>query len=104
MRIDPVQVAAILTKEADAAPVRRDPAPQTEPPDRPRLEKPRDPAVPVQKQLNVSIDADKNIIYQFLDVRTGELIQQVPPQEVLQVIRQIADLLRESETRLRVTI
>lgn len=104
MRIDPVQVAAILTQEADAAPIRRDPAPQTEPPDRPRLEKPRDPALPAQKQLSVSIDADKNITYQFLDVRTGELIQQGPPQKVVQVIRRIADLLRESETRLRISI
>jgi uncharacterized FlaG/YvyC family protein len=54
--------------------------------------------------MNVSIDSDKNVIYQFLDAHTGEIVQQVPPEEVLQVMRSIADMLRHAEQKLNISI
>jgi uncharacterized FlaG/YvyC family protein len=54
--------------------------------------------------MSVSIDSDKNVIYQFLDARTGEVVQQVPPEQVLRVIRSIADMLRQSEPKLEISI
>ena len=75
-------------------------AEETRPSEQPKAPSP----APVPKQLSVFIDGDKNVIYQFLDTRTGEVLQQVPPEEVLAVMRSIADMLRESEQKLHITI
>jgi hypothetical protein len=105
MRIDPLQVAATMN-QADLASVRRIPMPQTSPTQSPRPELPKaaPPPAPAQTQISVSVDSDKNVIYQFLDMRTGEVVQQVPPEQVLQVMRSIADLLRQSEQKLEITV
>lgn len=103
MRIDPVQVAA-RSNQAESAFARRSSMPQ--PPKQEKSVKEETkaavPAAPAQAQISVSIDKDKNVIYQFLDPRTGEVLQQVPPEQVLQVMRSIADLLRQSEKKLEI--
>jgi len=55
-------------------------------------------------QISVIMDQDKNVIYQFLDARTGEILQQVPPEQVLQVMRCIAENLRQAEQKFEITI
>ncbi len=105
MRIDPLQVAAIMN-QADLASVRPDPKPQKIQQESPLPQLPKSAAValPAPTQLSVSIDSDKNVIYEFLDARTGELVQQIPPEQVLKIMRSIADLLRQSEQKLEITI
>jgi hypothetical protein len=70
----------------------------------PQPSKPAAAEVRPATQISVTIDGDKNVIYQFLDARTGQVVQQVPPQEVLQVMRSIADLLRQSEQKVDLSI
>ena len=50
----------------------------------------------------ISIDQDRNTIYRFLDQRTGVLIRQVPPEEVLRVMRNINEMLQASEQKVKV--
>ena len=106
MCIDPVQVAAMANAQDTTA--RRNVLPpaakliaQT-----PVAQQPKAPPVtlPTPRQMSVSIDNDKNVIYRFLDTQTGEVVQQVPPEEVLQVMRSIADMLRQAEQKLDISM
>jgi uncharacterized iron-regulated membrane protein len=107
MRIDAIQVAAMINQQ-DLASLRRTPLQQPAKPVEaaPQTQQPKAPpvTVPAPTQMNVSIDSDKNVIYQFLDAHTGEIVQQVPPEEVLQVMRSIADMLRHAEQKLNISI
>ena len=62
------------------------------------------PAIPQPNQLNVSVDEKQNVIYRFTDPNSGELVRQVPPEEILRIMRNIEDLLHESEQKLKVTL
>jgi uncharacterized FlaG/YvyC family protein len=59
---------------------------------------------PEPSQLNVSLDDKQNVIYRFTDPANGEVIRQVPPEQILRIMRNIEDLLRESEQKLKVTL
>lgn len=64
----------------------------------------RAPSTGPQPQiLNVTIDQNKNTIYRFTDEKTGDLIRQVPPEEVLRIMRNVEEVLQESEQKLKVT-
>jgi uncharacterized FlaG/YvyC family protein len=100
MRIDPVQVVASAS-QAEALP--RDSKPRKSAEESRQIEKASPNAmIRAPKQMSVSMDGDHNIIYQFLDARTGEVVQQVPPEQVLQVMRSIAEQLREAEQKLNI--
>jgi hypothetical protein len=107
MRIDLIQVAAMMNQQ-DLASLRRAPSPQPTKSgeDPPVTQQPKAPpiTVPAPTQMNVSIDSDKNVIYQFLDARTGEVLQQVPPEQVLRVMHSIADLLRQAKQKFEVIV
>ena len=107
MRIDLIQVAAMINQQ-DPASLRRILLPQAAKPveDAPQTQQTKASpiTVPAPTQMNVSIDSDQNVIYQFLDAHTGEVVQQVPPEEVLQVMRSIADMLRHAEQKLDISI
>ena len=105
MRIDQVQVATAMNR-ADLASVGRDPLPKGTPAETPHSQESdtAPAAAPSETQISVSIDNDKNVIYQFLDMRTGEVLQQIPPEHVLQVMRSIAELLRQSERKFEVIV
>ncbi len=109
MRID-LTHAALAAAQAEARPgaVRADqarhkapievaesPAPAPEPP---RL------TPPAPQVLTVSIDQSRNTIYRFTDEKTGELVRQVPPEEVLRIMRNIEQLLQKAEQKLKVTL
>jgi hypothetical protein len=49
------------------------------------------------ERVTVSIDASRELVYRFLDPKTGEVVSQVPPEQVLEVVRGIQDLLRAEE-------
>ena len=63
--------------------------------------KPPQPVAP-SVAVAISIDQDRNTIYRFLDQRTGVLIRQVPPEEVLRVMRNIDEMLQASEQKVKV--
>jgi uncharacterized FlaG/YvyC family protein len=63
--------------------------------------------LPQPSQLSVSLDDKQNVIYRFTDPVNGEVVRQVPPEEILRIVRNIEDLLRESEQpvqKLKVTL
>ena len=60
--------------------------------------------LPEPSQLNVSLDDKQNVIYRFTNPSNGDVVRQVPPEEILRIMRNIEDLLRESEQKLKVTI
>jgi len=104
MRIDPVQVAANFN-QAELASARRRPVLKISPEDSASAQyRPTSAPAPAPTQINVSIDGDRNVIYQFLDAHTGEVVQQVPPEQVLRVMRSIADMLRQSEQKFEISI
>jgi hypothetical protein len=60
--------------------------------------------LPQPTQLNVSVDDRQNVIYRFTNPENGNVIRQVPPEEILRIMRDIEDLLHESEQKLKVTL
>jgi len=54
-------------------------------------------ALPEPERVTVSIDASRELVYRFVDARTGDVISQTPPEQVLEVVRGIQDLLRAEE-------
>jgi len=60
--------------------------------------------LPEPNQLNVSVDDKQNVIYRFTDPNNGEVVRQVPPEQILRIMRNIEDLLHESEQKLKVTL
>jgi len=51
-------------------------------------------------QVDASYGEDNRIIYRILDKQSGELIQQIPPEQLLAIARSIQQLLQaEAETR-----
>jgi hypothetical protein len=62
------------------------------------------PPLPVPAAVSVSLDSDRNTIYRFIDPKTGDLIRQIPPEEVLRIMRNIQNLLQQSQRKLEVTL
>lgn len=54
---------------------------------------------PRERSLSISFIENKTIVYRFLDKETGDLVQQVPPEEMLRVMRNIDNLLRTESSR-----
>ncbi|HZQ67140.1 MAG TPA: flagellar protein FlaG [Terriglobales bacterium] len=55
-------------------------------------------AVLPDRKVSVALE-DNQVVYRFIDQRSGELLQQVPPEEVLRVMRNIAELQKEIAQR-----
>ena len=56
-------------------------------------------ALPEPERVSVSFDESRELVYRFADAKTGEVISQIPPEEVLRVVRGIQDLLRAEQPR-----
>ena len=69
-----------------------------------RLPDPAPSPEPQPQLLRVSIDQNRNTIYRFLDEKTGELVRQVPPEEVLRIMRNIEQMLQAAEQKLKITL
>jgi hypothetical protein len=71
------------TRRARPAKVQQDPAPA--------------PVAPSQGQrVEVSFQ-DNTPVYRFVDARSGDLVLQVPPEEVLRVVRSIQQMLQTTQ-------
>jgi hypothetical protein len=56
-------------------------------------------ALPEPARVSVSYDESRELVYRFVDSKSGEVVSQTPPEEVLKVVRGIQDLLRAEESR-----
>lgn len=59
-------------------------------------------AVSSNHEVSVMVDENNRIIYRFVNQRTGEVAQQVPPEELLRVMQNIAEWLRSSGSKVDV--
>jgi hypothetical protein len=93
MHIDAVQVAASAARtslgnsgraSADARPAQKSSPPAQAP-----------ASLPKARELSVSASFIENqiIVYRFVDNQTGAVVQQIPPEELLQVMRSIDEML-----------
>ena len=100
MQIDPLrtrpnsELTPIESKAKSPAP-----RPATVPKDQPPPEHPVAPSVPLPEpvRVTVSVDPTRELVYRFLDPKTGEVVSQIPPEQVLQIVRGIQDLLRSAD-------
>src|SRR3954463_866316 len=51
-------------------------------------------------KVDVSFDRGQHIIYRVVDGKTGDVIQQVPPEELLRVMRNIGEYLQKLESKI----
>jgi hypothetical protein len=52
-----------------------------------------------QERLQISFGDGQILIYRFFDQQTGELVQQIPPEEVLRVVRGIQEMLQKASNQ-----
>ena len=96
MRIDPAKhlpETPAGSREARPAPASAPKTPAAQPPNSHSA-----PAVP-QRSVSVRMDQSQRIYYELIDDSTGEVILQVPPEEVLRVARSITELLEAERER-----
>lgn len=56
-----------------------------------------------QHEVNVVLNENQRIVYKFVDKGTGEVVEQIPPEESLRLIENIQQLLEKSKGNLKVT-
>lgn len=98
MRIDPMSVA---TASAEAGTVRdgtRYGQRSTVPAPEPSIRSSAVTLATSQLEVSVILDEYNKTVYRFVDKTTGELVQQVPPEELLKVMHNIEEMLKQSET------
>jgi hypothetical protein len=95
MRIDPVHIAPAGLQAVTASTITKSrPSPQTAP-----------ESVAPQHEREVSVSmSDNRPVFRFVDKNTGDLIIQVPPEELLRVMRNIGELLRESNQKFKTAL
>ena len=54
---------------------------------------------PPQHSLSIQVDQHRRVVYQVIDARTGEVVRQIPPEEVRRAGEQVDELLRRQESR-----
>jgi hypothetical protein len=71
----------------------------------PPIAPPASNPMPQTSQLDVNVVVEnQHTVYRFVDRQTGDLVQQVPPEELLRVMRSIGELLQQSEQKFNLTI
>lgn len=104
MRIDPIQSSIVAAGTAQAH-SSADPIPASHPHEaEPAASTIKTPIAMSMSEHEVSVQLDDSLhrIYRFVDKRTGDLIQQVPPEELLRVMRNISEMLERSGEHLKV--
>jgi hypothetical protein len=94
MSIDPIAAALALSPSPEPqVPARNSPAAAPAP-----VRSAPEPAQNLpqtrQYQVNASFGEANLIIYRILDKQTGDLIQQIPPEQLLRIARSIQELLK----------
>jgi hypothetical protein len=103
MRIDPTDTSvAVPHSPSNGSPTRAAASPP--PPDpTPAPPKPTSGWQSPQHEVNMVLDPNRNIIYKFVNKDTGEVVEQIPPEETLRMMQDIQNLLQKSEAKLKVT-
>jgi FlaG protein len=99
MSIDPVQLGIVTPplKAGEPEPAKLRPAAAH--PDPPKAEVQVKMPEPRQFQVNASFGQANVIIYRILDKATGDLVQQIPPEQLLQIARSIQEMLQAEQSR-----
>jgi len=50
-----------------------------------------------QHSLSIQVDQHRRVVYQVIDTKTGEVVRQIPPEEVRRAGKQVDELLRRQE-------
>src|SRR5581483_6066673 len=98
MRINPVQVAANQLQPPADKPKERVAA-EISRVDESRFSPGRQSTAPINAQhyeVTVHYDDNQVLVTKFIDQRSGEIVQQIPPDQVLKIIASIQELLKES--------
>jgi len=61
------------------------------------------PEIP-QRRLSIRLEDNKKVVYQIVDEKTGEVVREVPPEEIRRTARRIAELQRSYEAALPRTL
>ncbi len=72
-------------------------------PPQPIQQQPATPPDVPQPKISVKIDQAKQVYYQVIDPRTGEVIRQVPPDDILRIGRNISEFLQSQDTKEKTT-
>ena len=102
MSIEPLQAVVTLGPVVGPAEVaRKQPAQANSAPEAASLAAEALKNLPQARQLevNASFGQANRIIYRILDKETGDLIQQIPPEQLLEMARSIQDLLQAEQSR-----
>jgi len=100
MSIDAVQAAVVLGPSSGAreeAPARS--AFTISSPEFPVVTAAQNVLEPRQFQVNASFGPANLIIYRILDKETGDLIQQIPPEQLLEIARSVRELLQAHQAQ-----
>lgn len=98
MRIEPVQVAANQLQPQADTPKERVPA-ETRPFVESSFSATKPNSAPLDMpRYDVTVHYDENqvLVTKFIDQKSGEVVQQIPPDQVLKIIASIQELLKES--------
>jgi hypothetical protein len=52
-------------------------------------------------KVEVNIDSSQHIIYRVVDQHSGEVVQQIPPEELLRVMRNIGEYLADAQAKVK---
>ena len=58
-------------------------------------------AEPPRHALSIRVDENRRIFYQVIDEKTGQVVRQIPPEEVRRAAQHISELLRSQEEQKR---
>ena len=94
MSIDPLQTVFVIGQRADLPEVTRAAADTAPPAIAYAADSVENVPQPRQLQVNASFGEANLIIYRILDKATGDLILQIPPEQLLQIAQSVRDLLR----------
>jgi hypothetical protein len=101
MSIDPVSAQAVGTLGFGAAPLLSRPVPAPDPAPSIKPAAPAPSAAPHFHaiQVTAAFGQDNVIIYRIPDKETGDLIRQIPPEQLLEIARSVRQLLAEAAQR-----
>ena len=52
---------------------------------------------PEPQRVTVTVDPTQQLVYRFVDPQTGDVVSQLPPEQLLEIARGIQDLLRATD-------
>ena len=94
MNLDAVQAVGVPVTSTDPVPPARSAPASSSPTQSAAAEVAQNLPQARQYEVNASFGQANLIIYRILDKQTGDLIQQIPPEQLLQIARSIQEMLQ----------